>query len=342
MEVNHSNIGPELQGKVSTSGLCGTYDDGLKFIQEGGLDSRATLKSIDTSVAAHYSVERVVRDASPSSDTSSHNRTEVTEATPPSTPGGQQPLHLLFLGSSLGNFPRGEDTAFLKSLPLRPGLGDTLLVGLDHGCDAKQIEAAYNDSKGITRSFIMNGLTCAGRALGNEKLFDQNKWEYVGRYNAELRKPLFSSPVVENTANVHACIFRPSRGVLQVDLRPDRHRPGHGGSLPIRQGRAGARRDLEQGEAVSRRALYHGSHGHTSFRSAMHTRFSLRPTSGPSTVGQTARRSIRSGFSSAHGSHSLYSKPPRPPRMLRVRRSPSRQWRSGRTCGTHGTSLRGR
>ena len=56
----------------------------------------------------------------------------------------------------------------------------------------QDLRAAYNDSKGITRSFIMNGLTCAGRALGDEKLFDQSKWEYVGRYNAELRE-FFSS-----------------------------------------------------------------------------------------------------------------------------------------------------
>ena len=155
------------------------------------METRATLKGIDTTVAAPYSVERAMRESSPTSETSSHSRTERTEdteATPPSTPGAQEPLHILFLGSSLGNFTRGEDAAFLKSLPLRPGSGDTLLLGLDHGCDAQKIEAAYNDSKGITRNFIMNGLTCAGRALGDEKFFDQNKWEYVGRYNVELRK----------------------------------------------------------------------------------------------------------------------------------------------------------
>lgn len=190
MEVNHT-IGLDLQGRVSISGLCATYDEGLKFIEEGGLEARTPLKAIDTAFASKYPVERAVRDASPCSDTSSRSRTErteVTEATPPSTPGAQQPLHILFLGSSLGNFTRGEDAAFLRSLPLRPGSGDTLLLGMDHGADAQQIEVAYNDPKGITRNFIMNGLTSAGRALGDEKLFDQSKWEYVGRYNAELRK----------------------------------------------------------------------------------------------------------------------------------------------------------
>lgn len=39
------------------------------------------------------------------------------------------PLHILFLGSSLGNFPRPDAVDFLKGLPLRPGSGDTLLLG---------------------------------------------------------------------------------------------------------------------------------------------------------------------------------------------------------------------
>ncbi|KAH9931672.1 histidine-specific methyltransferase [Epithele typhae] len=191
MEVNHSDMGPELQGKVSTNGLCGTYDEGLKFIEDGGLYARTSLNDIDTSFTAKYPLEPVARDVSPSSDSSDRSRTvptEGTEATPPLTPSVQTPLHILFLGSSLGNFTRGEDARFLKSLPLRPGSGNTLLLGLDHGSDGKQIEAAYNDSNGITRKFIMNGLTCAGRALGDEKLFEQDKWEYVGRYNEELRR----------------------------------------------------------------------------------------------------------------------------------------------------------
>ena len=187
MELNASEVGAQLEGRVATAGLCGTYDDGLKFIEEGGLEDRVPLERIDTSFAPKYSVERVGREVSPSSATSSQSRTEETEATPPSTPGSQQPLHILFLGSSLGNFTRGEDAAFLKSLPLRPGSGDTLLLGMDHGNDTQQIEAAYNDSKGITTKFIMNGLICAGRALGDEHLFDKDKWEYVGIYNEELR-----------------------------------------------------------------------------------------------------------------------------------------------------------
>ena len=81
-----------------------------------------------------------------------------------------------------------EDVEFLRSLPLEPGSGNTLLLGLDHDNDPNTIEVAYNDPKGLTRDFIMNGLKAAGRTLGDESLFSEEKWEYVGRYNTKLRE----------------------------------------------------------------------------------------------------------------------------------------------------------
>lgn len=47
---------------------------------------------------------------------------------------------------------------FLSRLPLRAGSGDTLLLGLDGDNGKELVEKAYNDSKGITKDFIMNGL----------------------------------------------------------------------------------------------------------------------------------------------------------------------------------------
>lgn len=109
--------------------------------------------------------------------------------TAPSTPdSAQPPLHIMFLGSSLGNFTHGDGAAFLRSLPLRRGYGDTLLIGLDHDNDPTKIETAYDDPKGYTRKFIMNGLKAAGSTLGDENMFDEDKWDYVGKYNTEKRK----------------------------------------------------------------------------------------------------------------------------------------------------------
>ena len=183
-EIETSELGEKLAGKVETKGMWGTYDDGLKFINEGGLLNGRFTNSFSTSIEpSRFSL----RNASPTS--SGCVSTEMSESfnsdsSPPSTPEEiQPPLHILFLGSSLGNFPREGTADFLRSLPLRPGSGDTLLLGLDHENDKEKIEKAYNDSKGYTANFIFNGLIAAGRALGNEKMFDEDKWEYVNRYN---------------------------------------------------------------------------------------------------------------------------------------------------------------
>ena len=183
----HSELGAELEGKVATKGLCATYDDGLQFIHDGGLHETTAASLERVSARQQYRVERPPREDSPSASESSRSRD--TDTTPPSTPGGDRPpFHLLFLGSSLGNFGRGEDVEFLKSLPLQPGSGSTLLLGLDHDNEPRKVELAYNDRKGVTREFIMNGLKVAGRMLGDEGLFGSpDKWDYVGVYNAELR-----------------------------------------------------------------------------------------------------------------------------------------------------------
>lgn len=184
-----SEVGKTLQGKVETKGMWGTYDGGLKYVESGGLQTRHIPDKISTTPDGAYPFE--LCDVSPvSSTTSSASDASDLESTPPSTlDGSQPPLHILFLGSSLGNFSRDGGTEFLRSLPLRPGSGDTLLLGMDHDNDKLLIEEAYNDRKGYTKRFIMNGLRAAGRALSDEKLFDEEKWEYVNNYNVVRQLP---------------------------------------------------------------------------------------------------------------------------------------------------------
>ncbi|VDC01330.1 unnamed protein product [Peniophora sp. CBMAI 1063] len=184
-ELAESDLGPELSGRVSTKGMWGTYDGGLKFVQEGGFRGRGAADSL-AARARSLSAESG-SDALSGSITS---LSRASEDTAPSTPGAaalDEPMHVMFLGSSLGNFPRGADAEFLRSLPLRAGTGDTLLLGMDHGRNKAQIEAAYNDRHGITARFILNGLKGAGRTLGDEALFD-GAFEYSARYNEELRR----------------------------------------------------------------------------------------------------------------------------------------------------------
>src|SRR5437667_3636835 len=72
-----------------------------------------------------------------------------------------KPKCVLSLGSSIGNFTRDEAAEFLGGFAnsvLQPGNGDLMLVGLDACKNPDKVWRAYNDPKGITEAFIMNGL----------------------------------------------------------------------------------------------------------------------------------------------------------------------------------------
>ncbi|KAJ3534821.1 hypothetical protein NMY22_g6757 [Coprinellus aureogranulatus] len=196
-QIDASDIGKYLAGKVATKGMCGTYDDGLKFVENGGLQM-GTLPS--AGFAAFQRHGSPISSGSSSSDSGSD--LSDPEASPPSptsseehllspsvsSPGQPTTLHIMFLGSSIGNFSREGAASFLQSLPLRAGEGDTLLLGLDHDNDKGKIEVAYNDKQGYTKKFIMNGLKVAGRSLGQEDLFNEDDWEYVNCYNPVERR----------------------------------------------------------------------------------------------------------------------------------------------------------
>lgn len=153
-----SEVGNKLQGKVETKGICATYDGGLKFIEEGGLQGRDVPISISHGCSEHYKLATSARDSSPGSNSTKSADIE-TDTTAPSTPDvSQPPLHILFLGSSHGNFSRREGAEFLRSLPLRPGSGDTLLIGLDHDNGQQKIEEAYNDKKGVSKTLDVSSV----------------------------------------------------------------------------------------------------------------------------------------------------------------------------------------
>ncbi|KAJ7256826.1 DUF323 domain-containing protein [Mycena haematopus] len=185
-EISLSDVGKSLEGKVSTRGLCATYDQGLKFAESGALHAQSTLERLPRASDSPFKVH--ARNFSPAMSGSSGSDSGAATS-PLSTPDDiSPPLHLMFLGSSLGNFSRVEAVDFLRSLPLRPGSGDTLLIGMDHDNEKELIEEAYNDRKGYTKKFVMNGLKGAGRVLGDETLFDEENWEYINNYDVAERR----------------------------------------------------------------------------------------------------------------------------------------------------------
>src|SRR5262249_38148855 len=75
------------------------------------------------------------------------------------------PVLVLFLGSNIGNFEPGEARKFLRAIRAVLRKEDALLLGADLKKDRATLEAAYNDSLGVTRTFIVNELARINREL---------------------------------------------------------------------------------------------------------------------------------------------------------------------------------
>jgi L-histidine Nalpha-methyltransferase len=88
---------------------------------------------------------------------------------------------VLFLGSNVGNFDRGEARDFLRTLrrALRPG--DALLLGADLKKDARTLEDAYDDPVGVTAAFNLNLLARINRELDAD--FRVRDFRHVAAYN---------------------------------------------------------------------------------------------------------------------------------------------------------------
>jgi L-histidine Nalpha-methyltransferase / hercynylcysteine S-oxide synthase len=192
-DIENSGVGKQLTGKVAMKGMWGTYDDGLKFIEDGGLARRRSAQGRFSCLSAD-GVPVEVESCGDSLESGigkppAWSSTLATKSSPPSSMEEEERerIHIMFLGSSLGNFEQGHAVTFLRDLPLRAGSGDSLLLGLDHDNAKEKIEEAYDDPKGYSRRFAMNILLNAGRVLGDERLFDKEKWEYVSSYNSVSR-----------------------------------------------------------------------------------------------------------------------------------------------------------
>ncbi|MEE9276550.1 MAG: L-histidine N(alpha)-methyltransferase [bacterium] len=84
-------------------------------------------------------------------------------------PRGKRPVARrigFFPGSTIGNFTREEAAGLLGRISAVLGEGGGLLIGVDLKKDKAVLEAAYNDSLGVTRDFNLNILENINRTLG--------------------------------------------------------------------------------------------------------------------------------------------------------------------------------
>ena len=93
-----------------------------------------------------------------------------------------RPKCILSLGSSIGNFDRADAAIFLRDFATGLGPDDFLLVGIDGCQDGSKVYHAYNDRKGKTHEFVLNGLTHANHIL-NHTAFRVEDWKVVGEYD---------------------------------------------------------------------------------------------------------------------------------------------------------------
>jgi L-histidine N-alpha-methyltransferase len=100
----------------------------------------------------------------------------------PHLPSGRMKL-LLFFGSTLGNLTKGESQKFLREVAATLSPPDRFLLGLDMVKPERILNAAYNDSQGITEQFNKNVLLVVNRELGAN--FDPDDFDHVAFFNPE-------------------------------------------------------------------------------------------------------------------------------------------------------------
>lgn len=86
-----------------------------------------------------------------------------------------------FPGSTIGNMEPEIATEFLKRVCRLCGRSGGLIIGVDLQKDRAVLEAAYNDTAGVTAEFNLNLLARANRELGAD--FDLLLWQHQAIYN---------------------------------------------------------------------------------------------------------------------------------------------------------------
>jgi L-histidine N-alpha-methyltransferase len=90
---------------------------------------------------------------------------------------------LAFLGGTIGNFRPAPRRSFLARIATLMYPGDRFLLGTDLVKDRESLEAAYDDSQGVTAEFNKNVLAVLNRELGAN--FDLDEFEHVAFWDEE-------------------------------------------------------------------------------------------------------------------------------------------------------------
>jgi L-histidine N-alpha-methyltransferase len=110
---------------------------------------------------------------------------------------------IAFLGGTIGNLPPAQRADFLSQIASGMRAGDAFLLGTDLVKDIDRLEAAYDDSAGVTAEFNRNVLRVVNRRLGAD--FVPERFTHVARFDkdAEWIEMLLRSDV-DQTVHVPA------------------------------------------------------------------------------------------------------------------------------------------
>lgn len=104
-----------------------------------------------------------------------------------SVPGQlERPAMFALLGSTIGNFDHEGATAVLRSVRAQMQDDDRLLLGVDLRKSVATLEAAYNDTAGVTAAFNRNALVVLNERFG--ATFNPALWDHRAFYNPDAHR----------------------------------------------------------------------------------------------------------------------------------------------------------
>jgi len=128
-------------------------------------------------------------------------------------PVSELPKVGFFPGSSIGNFEPEHAVGFLRNVLNTLGPDGKLLVGVDRKKPRHLLEAAYNDTQGVTARFNRNVLLHLNEALGSD--FDAGKFVHEASYDADAGcVNMFLRSLVRQTVHIGDRQFQFDSGEL--------------------------------------------------------------------------------------------------------------------------------
>ena len=142
--------------------------------------ARATCRSTSPSRSCRRAPRRSWRSTRACACTASSATSSATSAAS-RRPCPGEPRIVALLGGTIGNFPPGSRRRLLRDIAALLGPDDRLLLGTDLVKDPAVLEAAYDDSAGVTAEFNRNVLHVLNRELDAD--FPLDGFEHVAFFD---------------------------------------------------------------------------------------------------------------------------------------------------------------